>query len=62
LFQIPVPDEEKPGELPEPIKLWQPVRNQWVFIVPGAFLFFAGVGLLFGVKPARNESEPTSGG
>jgi hypothetical protein len=49
-----VPDLEKPGEPPEPFKLWQSVGNEWVLMVPGVFLFFVGVGLLFGVKPARN--------
>jgi hypothetical protein len=51
-----VPEEEKPDP-PGPPKLWQSVGNGWVFIVLGLLLFFIGVGLLFGVKPNRNDSE-----
>jgi hypothetical protein len=51
-----VPEAEKPDP-PEPPKLWQSVGNGWVLIVLGLLLFFVGVGLLFGVKPNRNDSE-----
>jgi hypothetical protein len=49
-----VPKEEKPAP-PEPFRLWQSVGNERVIIMPGVILFFTGVGLLFGVKPNRNE-------
>jgi hypothetical protein len=51
-----VPEAEKPDP-PEPPNLWQSVGNGWVPIVLGVFLFFIGVGLLFGIKPTRNESQ-----
>jgi hypothetical protein len=51
-----VSDYEKPDP-PEPHRLWQCVTNGWVLIVPGVILSFIGVGLLFGVRPTRNESD-----
>ncbi len=50
-----VPGDEKPGNPPEPFKLWRAVTESWIFEAPGVLLFCVGLGLILGAKPKGSE-------
>jgi hypothetical protein len=50
-----VPADQKPGNPPRPFRLWEAVKQSWIFEVPGVMLVTMSLGLFCGIKGARKQ-------